>query len=167
MEQAHSAIDVAKEAEDFQSIGVRCREILTTFICELEERKHVNPELLKEAKRGDVKERIGIISKISPREKICKHLERSSASTWELVGWLTHEKNATRSDAEYTLEATQQVLLNTLMVINNAGKKVENRCPKCKSYCVIQDFRKELIGKRENPYVQLCETCLWEEGDVS
>ena len=41
-EQAHESLDAAEEAEDFQSVGARCREVLITLVEELNTRKSLN-----------------------------------------------------------------------------------------------------------------------------
>jgi len=163
LEQTHESLSTAKEAEDFQSTGVRCRELLTTFVVELQKRGFE----IQDVKKGDVKNYLGLISKKlasgNSMRKIRAHLKNSIDDTWELVGWLTHHKNASRGDAEYVLEATQQLLLNVMTIVNRKEKPKPERCPICKSYQVIHDFRKELVNQTEPPYVKLCESCGWEE----
>lgn len=165
LEQTHEAFEKADEAEDYQAIGVRCREALITFTTEITARKLL-AEIMTEAKRGDVKAQLetiyGALASGNSMRKIRAHLKSSVGDTWELVGWLTHHKNAVKQDAEYVIEATQQLILNTMRIINRAEKPVQKRCPQCKSYRVIADFRKELMDKTEHPYVELCEACGWE-----
>ncbi len=166
-EQAHEALDDAEEAEDFQAVGVRCREVLLTLVDEL-----ATHELIKdsapEIKRGDVKAQLGatydLLANGNAMRKIRAHLKSSADSTWELVGWLTHNKNAVVDDAKYVMDATEQLMLNTLSIVVRHEKPAPERCPKCKSYRVVSDFRSELMDKVDHPYVELCEACGWEAG---
>lgn len=164
-EQAHEALEVAEEAEDFQGVGARCREVLITLVDELETSKltkRQNPGI----KRADVKAQLAatydLLASGKEMRKIRAHLKTNSDSTWELVSWLTHHKNAVREDAKYIMDATEQLMLNTLSIVVRSEKPKSKRCPKCKSYRVISDFRSELMYKVKHPYVELCEACGWE-----
>ncbi|MDO8487266.1 MAG: hypothetical protein Q7S45_03160 [Candidatus Curtissbacteria bacterium] len=163
-EQAHDALELAEEAEDFQGVGARCREVLITLVDELETSKltkRQNPDI----KRADVKAQLAatydLLASGKEARKIRAHLKTNSDSTWELVSWLTHHKNAVREDAKYVMNATEQLMLNTLSIVVRSEKSKPKRCPKCKSYRVISDFRSELMYKVEHPYVELCEACGW------
>lgn len=64
-EQAHQALDDANEAEDFQAVGVRCREILVTLTEELETHKltaKANPEIKKSDVKNQLSEYYGILA---------------------------------------------------------------------------------------------------------
>ena len=60
------------------------------------------------------------------------------------------------------MDATEQLMLNTLSIVIRNEKPRPRRCPNCKSYRVISDFRSELMFKVKHPYVELCEACGWE-----
>lgn len=164
-EQAHEALKVAEEAEDFQAVGVRCREVLITLVDELGNSKFLRGKT-SDIKRADVKGQLAAIYNLlaagKGMKKIRAHLKDNSDSTWELVSWLTHHKNAISYDAKYVMDATEQLMLNTLSVVVRNNKPKPKRCPNCKSYRVISDFRSELMSKVKNPYVELCESCGWE-----
>jgi predicted RNA-binding Zn-ribbon protein involved in translation (DUF1610 family) len=164
-EQAHEALDAAEEAEDFQGVGVRCREILITLVNELDIASLTN-SANADIKKADVKGQLGVLYESlcagSSLKEIRSHLKNTANSTWDLVGWLTHYKNAVRQDAQYVMSATEQVLLNTISTVVRSEKPQPQRCPQCKSYKVISDFRSELMYKVEHPYVNLCEACGWE-----
>ena len=164
-EQTHEALEIAEEAEDFQAVGVRCREILVTLVEELETSKFIKDES-PNIKKADVKGQLATVyDLLAPGKgmrKIRSHLKFNSDSTWELVSWLTHHKNAVRDDAKYVMNATEQLMLNTLNIVVRSEKQKPKRCPICKSYRVVSDFRSELMSKVKYPYVELCEACGWE-----
>jgi hypothetical protein len=163
-EQAHETLDEAEEAEDFQSVGVKCREVLLTLVDELNIKTGV-----VDLKKGDVKAQLSALydslAAGDSMRRIRSHLKTTADATWELVGWLTHHKNAVRDDATYVLDATEQLMLNTLSLVVRSEKLPPTRCPACKSYRVVSDFRSDLMYKVEHPYVQLCEACGWEEDE--
>lgn len=165
MDQTYEALDNAEEAEDFQAIGARCRETLITFVEELKTSKFIEGKF-SGIKNADVKSQLvaiyGVIAFGNGMRKIRSHLKTNSDATWELVTWLTHYKNAEREDAKYVMGATEQTVLNTLRLAIRSEKPKTKRCPNCKSYRVIADFRSDLMYKVKNPYIELCEACGWE-----
>lgn len=167
-EQTYEALEAAEEAEDFQAIGARCREVLITLIDELETKK-ITKNISSDIKKADVKGQLstiyGVLAVGEGMRKIRSHLKTTSDSTWELVSWLTHHKNAIRDDAKYVMAATEQLLLNTLNIVARNEKPKPKRCPNCKSYRVVSDFRSELMYKVKDPYVELCEACGWESNE--
>ena len=165
LEQADKSLDAAEEAEDFQGVGARCREVLVTLVEELGARKSLDTAF-GNVKKADVKGRLNVAYDAyaagNAMRKIRAHLKASADATWELVGWLTHHKNATREDARYVADATGQLMQNTLSIVVRAERPKPTRCPNCGSYKVISDFRSELMDKVDSPYVELCEACGWE-----
>jgi len=116
--------------------------------------------------KADVKGRLNaaydVFAAGNAMRKIRAHLKASADATWELVGWLTHHKNAIREDAQYVMDATEQLMLNTLSIVIRSERPKPTRCPTCGSYRVISDFRSELMYKVDHPYIELCEACGWE-----
>jgi len=84
LEQAHETFETSGEAEDYQSIGVKCREILITFVGELSERQLVI-EIVSDIKKADVKGQLETIyNKIASGGSMRKtraHLKNSSDNT--------------------------------------------------------------------------------------
>ena len=167
-EQAHEALELSREAEDFQAVGVRCREVLITLVVELETSKLIKnavPDIKKADVKGQLTATYDLLASGNEMRKIRAHLKTNSDSTWELANWLTHHKNAVLYDAKYVMNATEQLMLNTLSIVIRNEKPKPKRCPNCKSYRVILDFRLELISKVKHPYVELCEACGREENE--
>jgi len=165
-EQTDESLQNAEEAEDFQAIGVRCREILVTFVDELKIGDLTNG-LNSDVKKADIKTQLEILfdhlATGKSMRKIRAHMKTTVNSTWELVGWLTHHKNAIRKDAEFVLSATEHLMIITLDLLIRKETPLPERCPVCKSYRVVPNFRSELMKETSNPYVKLCEACGWEE----
>ena len=93
-EQAAESYDDAEEAEDFQAVGMRCRETLIQFV-----RVLAKPEMVpvgEEApKRADVVSWSSLIANnIAPGDRnsyVRGHLKAISKSAWDLANWLTHQ----------------------------------------------------------------------------
>jgi len=161
-EQAAEVLDVAEEAEDFQAVGMRCRECLIELAQGAADVTMLAPG--EEApKRADFVHWSEIIARTvasgASAEEIRGHLRVTAKATWQLTNWLTHAKNATRSDAQIALGATA----NTLSIFGERLIRHEqgapDRCPGCSSYQVALDFRPDLDA--DSPYVSLCAKCGW------
>jgi hypothetical protein len=94
-------------------------------------------------------------------ERVRSYLKTVAKSTWELVGWLTHARNATRSDGQFAVDATLHVVASFSNALVRKERGAPERCPQCSSYRLTSDYRPEL--NREPPYVTLCEACGWED----
>ncbi len=113
LEQADDALSAASEAEEFQAVGMRCRECLLAFIREATTDDMV-PEGEEVPKRGAFIQWSGLLASAiasgPSASRLRGYLKNVAKSTWELVSWLTHAENATRLDGELAVEATGHVL---------------------------------------------------------
>ncbi len=162
-EQAAESYDEAEEAEDFQAVGMKCRETLIQFVRSLAKPEMV-PEGEETPKRADV---VGwsslIANNIAPGDRnsyVRGHLKAISKSAWDLANWLTHARGATRPDAEIVLDATQSVIgtFGTAVMRHESGSP--ERCPECGSYSLDVGFEPELMPR---PYILECENCGWQK----
>jgi hypothetical protein len=85
-----------------------------------------------------------------------QYLKALAESSWQLVSWLTHAKNATWADARLATDATQHVLSTFSTAVIRHERGIPERCPHCSSYRLVPDFRSETFT-----YVTLCERCGW------
>jgi hypothetical protein len=161
-EQAAEALDRAEEGEDFQAIGMRCRECLVELV-----QAAADPRMLQPGdespKRGAVVPWIEIIMRTvasgSSASELRGLVRDCTKATWDYLNWLTHAKNAVRSDAHAALGATGHLLelLGGSLLRHERG--TPERCPKCRSYQVTTDYRPDV--SRDAPEVSLCTSCGW------
>jgi uncharacterized protein YbjT (DUF2867 family) len=161
-EQAFEALDVAEEAEDFQAIGMRCRECLIELTQAAADASMVARDE-EVPKRSDFIHWSEIIARAiasgSSAEEVRGYLRTTAKTCWQLVNWLTHAKNAVRADAHFALDATSHTLVVFGTAVLRHEQGVPDRCPGCSSYQVGLDFRPDLSSDR--PYVSLCAKCGW------
>jgi len=108
-QQAGEALDEAEEPEDFQAVGMRCRESLIAMV-----RKLGTPEMVRAGaeppKRSDVPGWADLIANHVARGGSAKYvrgyMKAVAKSGWDVVNWLTHASGATKADAVLALEAT-------------------------------------------------------------
>ncbi len=158
--QAGEAFDKADEAEEFQAVGMRCREALLSLVRELNEGSDlVTDDNLPKA--GDFpawNERIA--NAIAPGgsiEHVRGYLKTTAERAWRLAHWLTHAANATRDDAHLTLEAASHVVNNYAFAVLKKKSNAPERCGRCKSYKITVDWRPDL--GTSGLYVSRCEAC--------
>jgi hypothetical protein len=123
---ARATLFKAKNVEDYQSVGMKCREGLLFLI-----RKLAKPELVP---KGQDAPQLGnfvvwcelIANEVaagSRNDRMRSHLKDISRSTWQLASWLTHAQNADRIDASITCDATENVIESFIFTTaRNAGK---------------------------------------------
>jgi len=103
----------AKKIEDFQSVGMKCRECLLLLAQSLAKPDMV-PAGEDAPKRGDFIHWCELIANDiaggSAAESIRTYLKQVSKTTWQLVNWLTHSHHAGRFDGVIATEATENVM---------------------------------------------------------
>ena len=160
-QQAGEALDEAEEAEDFQSVGMRCRESLIAMVKTLAKAEMVASSEVA-PKRADVpawSERIADhIAYGSSAEYVRHYLKTIAKSGWQLATWVTHASNATRADAILTLEATQHILATFGTAIFRQAHGIPNQCPSCGSY---QIGLRRYPDDAEGEAVPGCRACGW------
>lgn len=162
-QQAGEALQNAQEAEEFQAVGMRCREGLIAFIKEASSTVSL-PEGTARPKGADYVSWSELITDTiapgSSAERRRGYLKAISKSTWELVNWLTHAGNATRLDAQIALNATEQALYLFSMSFMRFERGDPHRCPECGSY-KIADVR-EYEEPGQSVRVVSCGACGFE-----
>jgi hypothetical protein len=158
--QTGEAFDKADEAEEFQAVGMRCRECLLTLVRELIDGSDLSegPDLPKAADFTGWNERIGnAVAPGASAEHVRGYLKTTGERAWRLANWLTHASNAARSDADLALRATHHVVENYALAVLRRTMDVPQRCERCRSYKVTVDWRPDLGPS--GLYIARCEAC--------
>ena len=136
-EQAAEVLDEAEEAEDFQAVGMRCRECLVAMAKSIGKPEMV-PAGESAPKRGDFTNWsaliAGHIAHGESARKVRGYLKAISDSGWQLVSWLTHASGATRADAILAIEVTQHVLATFNTALFRHTYAIPDQCDSCGSY---------------------------------
>jgi hypothetical protein len=131
-EQATENIDTAEEAEDFQAVGMRCRECLLEFVRAISAPEMVPPgvDAPKKADFIHWSELIADHFATGPSAADVRNCLRQMArAAWQYVNWLTHASNAVRSDADLALRATAYVLSTFGSAVVRHERGAPDRCP--------------------------------------
>lgn len=115
LEQAQEALENGDEAEDFQAVGMRCRECLLELVRGLADPVMV-PAGSEPPKAADFvmwTELIaGHVAPGSSADELRRHLRATAKSTWQYVNWLTHGTNAVRFDGRIAVGSTSHGRFN-------------------------------------------------------
>jgi hypothetical protein len=162
-QQAGGALDEAEEPEDFQAVGMRCRESYIAMV-----RKLGTPDLVQAGaespKRSDVPAWADLIANHVARggsaEYVRAYLKAIAKSGWGLVNWLTHASGATKADAILALDATQHTLATFGTAVFRHLHGIPDRCPICGSYQIGLRGKPDSDG---SDAVAGCRACGWME----
>src|SRR6267378_1776809 len=164
-EEASSALDAAEEAEEFQAVGMRCRECLIQLVRSVGKTKMV-PQGHDVPQRSNVvgwaKYIANTVAGGATAEHLRGHLKSVAKSAWQLAQWLTHASNAARWDAASVLDATHAAIAAFGIAVMRFESGSPDRCPKCGSYSVAVGYNPEA----PIPYISSCEKCDWQSHDV-
>lgn len=164
LDQAEEALELADEAEEFQAVGMRCREALLAFVSAVRDRSMVKPGV-EPPKASDFLGWSEIIADAiaggSRASAVRSFLKSTAKSTWQLVSWLTHAQNAVRYDAHVAAGATSTVLGAFTGVLMRYESGRPSRCPRCGSYRLNSWYKPDL--GIDPPYVTVCGNCEWTE----
>jgi hypothetical protein len=136
LQEASDALRHAEEVEDFQAVGMRCRESLITLGQTAQDLIQLLPAQVR-PKRSDFRAWSEITANtILPGSTHQEHrglLKSSADGAWKFANWLTHTRAAHFSDAEAAISSTELTLsLFTTALIRHI-RGVPDRCPSCGS----------------------------------
>ncbi len=162
VEQAESKHDGAFEPEDFQSVGMSLREALISLILAVRRRSEL-PGKFEELQAANF---IGWIEVLmthlcegSSNKELRHHLKNTAKDTWQLVGWLTHDRNANRTASSIAIHACQTVIDHVVQILERARTDKTDVCPICKSRKVRTHF--DISKQPDGDYFLSCGICDW------
>jgi hypothetical protein len=159
-EQAAVALDEAKESEEIQAVGMRCRETLVAFVRSTSSKQMIPAGEEAPQASNFVDWSKLIANSIAPgdsNERIRSYLKALAKETWQLVGWLTHAVNASRHDGAMVVDATHAVLESFGTALVRHERETPERCGRCGSLRLIPLYKPEA-----NIDGAACLSCGWE-----
>lgn len=150
-QQAVEAFESAREAEDFQAVGMRLRECLLSFLGEVRH-DDIVPDGTPSPRNADFRGWTELLANhLAPSvhsAKLRSYLKKLAEEAWEYVNWLTHAKNAIRMDAEIGLKAVEHLLGTFTAARIRMAQAARRRCEACGSH--------EMVAA-------ICRRCNWED----
>ena len=160
--QALEAMDSAHEAEDFQAVGIVCRQALLALVKDYASADWLSVEDETKPKAADFKGWFALIAAALSAGRIRSYATALGERTWDLTVWLQHYEDATPIDAELVLDAVQHLLSLTNMLAHRREHGEVERCPQCGSYRLEEAMN--IIESPEHGFVtyQVCSACAWQ-----
>jgi hypothetical protein len=149
----------ASESEDFQSVGIKCRDSLIA-LARTHQSAHWLGEVLDPPKVADFKGWANIFANCLAEGRLRNYLKALVDKTWDLTVWLQHYSNATPLDADLVLEATSHLIITFGKLIRRQEVGEPDRCPRCDSYRLHNELQHdaEVDAYQES---NVCAGCGW------
>lgn len=157
---ALNVMNEADEAEDFQSVGIKCRDSLIALGKQYQDASWLG-ELSERPRVADFKGWGCIYAECLSDGRVRQYVKALVERTWDLSVALQHDSNATPMDADLVLEATAHLIGTMSRLIRRAEVGDPERCPKCDSYRLDEDVQHD--EEAQGFYVStVCAACGWE-----
>lgn len=162
-EQAKDKFDQAVEAEDYQSVGMLLRECLLSLASVLR-RRIALPEGTEKPQESNFKAWCDLMADhLCPGDanKPLRHfLKVSAKETWQLVNWLTHDRNADEGAILIAIHSCDNVIGHFYGTMVRSRSEKIPICPICGSRKIRTHFDIQ-IGE-DGDYFSSCGQCDWD-----
>jgi hypothetical protein len=155
--EAEEALSSAEETEDYQALGVRCREALLSLVHAAQAWISL-PEDQERPKKSDFRAWLEVCANSmlpGPSHQERRGLLKAAGeNAWKFTNWLTHAKDSHHLDAEAAI-----ALIRTI-------RGVPDRCPACGSQRISPErgvHTSEPETTHERP---VCDKCGWTDSPV-
>ena len=161
-EQAKDRYDRAIEAEDYQAVGMQLRECLISLITAM--RRRVPTDDMDERPQdanfkawSDLL--VGQLYSGGGNKELRRYLKAVSKKTWQLVNWLTHDRDANQTASSIAIEACDTLVGHFVQILMRSETDSTERCPLCSSRNVRSHF--DIMIEPDGAYFDTCGTCGW------
>jgi hypothetical protein len=164
LQEAFAALAQAQEVADYQSIGVRCREALLSFIdgAQLVVPWTSEKEKPKKADLNAWTEHICSVILSGASHEHRRHLFKTQLEgAWKFANWLTHAKSSHWHDAEAAVETTETAITLCVSAVIRIVRGVPEHCPVCGSQRLSPE-RGHIRGASDVEWERpTCDKCGW------
>jgi DNA-directed RNA polymerase subunit M/transcription elongation factor TFIIS len=163
---ASEALSKATEPEDFQAIGLACRETLIALGGELVLDSEV-PSGTEIPKLSDFKNRARLaVDRLLPgseNSELRAHARKTSEAAWVFSSTLTHSPNRTIHEAFICVSLVGAVLTLFEQLLENDGMQSQDfSCPICRSR-QLEYIDRQATDDEPSETILHCNYCGWQE----
>jgi len=161
-EQAHARIDEAVEAEDFQAVGMLLRECLLSLVGAVRRRVEIPGNVARPQDANFIEWSVLLSDRLCPgdsNERLRSYMKTTTESTWQLVNWLTHARNATKTAASIAAHACDTAVGHFVQLMERERIDRGEKCPICNSRDVRSHF--DMAIEPDGDYYLTCGSCGW------
>jgi hypothetical protein len=161
-EQAKSRLDGAVEAEDFQAVGMQLRECLLSLIAAIRRRVELKSELERPQDANFIAWSAVLMDQLCGggcNKDLRHYLKNTAKDTWQLVNWLTHDRNANETACSIAIHACDSVVGHFVQILVRERTDSTKECPLCKSRNIRTHFDRSI--EPDGDYYMTCGVCDW------
>jgi len=92
-------------------------------------------------------------------EKLRQYMKTTSEKTWQLVNWLTHDRNANKTVTSIAVHAVDTLIGHNVFLLMRESTDKTEQCPVCSSRNIRTHFDMEI--EPDGAYYQTCGSCDW------
>src|SRR6266404_1380287 len=144
--QALEAMNDASESEDFQAVGIKCRDALIALGKQHKDASWVG-SVPEPPKAADFKGWGNIFAERLAEGRLRSYIKSLVDKTWDLAVWLQNYGNATPIDADIVLESTSHLITIFSKLVRRLEVGDPDRCPRCESYRLDEDIQQDETRK--------------------
>ena len=161
-QQAEDLYDHAVEAEDFQAVGVQLRECLLSLLPAMRRRVTLS-EAIDQPQGNNFPAWYDLLMDTlcagDSNKQLRQYLKHTAKDTWQLVGWLVHDRDANKTAASIANHACATVVGHSIQLLERHTRDFTETCPICKSRDVRSHFD-PFLGD-DGDYYYTCGSCRW------
>jgi hypothetical protein len=161
-EQARNRHDTAVEAEDYQAVGMHLRECLVAVVGAM--RRRVN--IINDGERPHDADFVGWSTLLfnelcagQDNKQLRQYLKTNAKETWQLVNWLTHDRNAKQTASSIAIHACDTVVGHSVQILERERSDRTKECTVCKSRNIRTHFDPSIDP--DGDYYMTCGVCNW------
>jgi hypothetical protein len=161
-EQAQHRSDTAIEAEDHQAVGMQLRGCLISLIGAVRRRVTIpsDVELPQNANVIDWSE--VVLNQLcggGSNKELRQYLKNTAKETWQLVNWLTHDRNANDTASSIAIHSCDTIVGHFVQLLERERTGNAEECPLCKSRNIRTHF--DMSIEPDGDYYMTCGVCAW------
>ena len=162
VEQAKLLFDCAIEAEDYQAIGMQLRECLISLTTVLQ-RRVITSDETERPQQANFTGWVNVITDElcsgKKNKKIRQYIKATSTKLWQLVNWLTHERNANKTASMIAINDCEMIVEHYIRLLRMGRTDRWDTCPQCSSRNIRSHFDNFITP--DGAYYETCEVFDW------
>jgi hypothetical protein len=134
--QAQERFERAIEAVDFQAVGMQLRECLISLIAVMQRRAQLPHEIERPQAANFVVWSGLVLDHLcagNKNEKLRQFMKITSEKTWQLVNWITHDRNANKTATYIAMHAVDTLIGHNVFLLMRESTDQTEQCPICSS----------------------------------
>ncbi len=162
VDQAERKLERAVEPDEYQAVGMHLRESLISLIDALRRRAELPANIERPQDANFVLWSELLMNHLSgggSNKELRQHLKNVAKETWQLVNWLTHDRNANETAASVAIHSCQTTIGHFVQILERSRTDKTEQCPVCKSRNIRSHF--DISIQPDGDYYSSCGVCAW------